>query len=86
MNHGYFVSPLWRGFRALALIPKEWDWGLLGAFGHQRAGNGRDGDPPSSSGMERESKSILLQAEHIPYMLPSVELHIGSLEGDFGKC
>lgn len=43
MNHGYFVSLLWKGFRALALVPKEWDCGLLCAFGHQRAGNGRDG-------------------------------------------
>lgn len=43
MNHGYFLSLLWKGFRALALIPKEWDWGLLCAFGCQRAGNGRDG-------------------------------------------
>lgn len=45
MNHGCFVSLLWKGFRALALIPEEWACGLLCAFGHQRAGNGRDGTP-----------------------------------------
>lgn len=74
MNHGYFVSLLWKGIRALALIPREWNCVLLCAFGHQRAGNGRDGTHhPQVELREKANPSLCRQSTFL--MLHGVELH-----------
>lgn len=62
MNHGYFVSLLWKGFRALTLTPKEWDCGLLCAFG-----NGRDGTHyPQVEWREKANPPLSRQSTFLP--------------------